>query len=165
MDPCVLSVVAKPGTPGAGVDLSAYGLRVVLGNGVEHVRIVVRDVAFRLDVCEGSIADEPVRLTYLLAQDKRLPRHLATISRLDHCLSGFPVRSEQGSVRLSRMANALRVLDARATGASLRQIANELWGPDEWPGPGEHRKSAVRRYVAMGEKLMSGGAKQMLLTR
>jgi len=52
---------------------------------------------------------------------------------------------------------ALRTHDARMAGASLRDMAIELLGPGEWPGPGECRKSAMRRLVAMGEKLVRQG--------
>jgi hypothetical protein len=52
---------------------------------------------------------------------------------------------------------ALRAHDARADGASLREMATELLAPGEWPGPGECRKSAMRRLVAMGEKLVRQG--------
>lgn len=64
--------------------------------------------------------------------------------------------------RFYRLAMALRAWDLRGAGASLRRIADELCGPGEWPGPGEYRKSAARRYVKMGEALVAGGPGALL---
>lgn len=148
--------------PRTGSDLTQFASRIIQNGGVEHVRIVIRNRIFRLDVRDGSIMAGSCRLSYLLAHDERLPRQLDTVRRFDACLSGLPLQRDDAFTRFSRLAMALRAWDARAAGASLRQVAHALWGPGEWPGPGEHRKSAVRRCVTIGEKLVAEGSRPIL---
>ena len=155
VDPCVLSVTAEPSVA-RSVDFSRLPAAAIHCDGVERVRLMLRDLVFRLDVRHGSIR-QPCRLTYLIEQDARLPCQLETIRRLNACLSGSPVRFATDTAWLRRLATALQVWDARTAGLSLRQAADQVWGPGEWPGPGEHRKSAVRRYARIGEALVQGG--------
>ena len=162
VDPCVLFVLAEPAST-ACVDLSALSAVTVRCDGVDHVRLVLRDTVFRLDVRQGSIR-QPCRITYFLVPSAQLPCQLETVRRLHSCLSGMPFRADPdpAAARLHRLATALRVWDARTAGLSLRQTADEVWGPGEWPGAGEHRKSAVRRYIRLGEALVAGGPAAVL---
>nr|WP_246448108.1 DUF2285 domain-containing protein [Novosphingobium flavum] len=89
--------------------------------------------------------------------DGRLAKQIETIRRLDAWFSGCVPKRPQAGFRILRMATALRARDARMAGASLRDIAMDLLGPGDWPGPGECRKSAARRLVAMGERLVLDG--------
>ncbi|QPI71957.1 DNA -binding domain-containing protein [Sphingobium sp. Cam5-1] len=64
-----------------------------------------------------------------------------------------------------RRAGALLGLwsvDARRAGASLRDIADLLLGPGDWPGDGEYRKSRARRLLAAGEAMIRGGPSAIL---
>ena len=99
----------------------------------------------------------PVHLTYLLARDGRLARQMDTVRRFEDGLAGTGPGEVEGVSRLVRSAMALRACDARADGASLKEIATELLGAGEWPGPGEFRKSAIRRLVTTGERLVRQG--------
>lgn len=161
----MLAVMVDSAVSDVGVDFATLALRMIRRDGVEYLRIVLGDAVFRLDVSCGSITNGPCRLTFLLAHDARLPRQIDTLRRLHAGLSGVPLRAEIGVARLSRLATALRVWDLRKVGTSLRQVADELWGPEEWPGPGEYRKSAVRRYVKVGEKLVEDGPRPILAMR
>src|SRR3546814_11710047 len=80
-----------------------------------------------------------------------------TIRRLEQGLADTEAGHVEGTSRMVRSAMALRARDARAVGASLRDIGTELLGGGEWPGPGEYRKSAIRRLVSMGERLVMQG--------
>jgi hypothetical protein len=147
-----------------GVDFAPYGARVVRSALCEHVRVVIAGEAFRLDVVAGTLADGPVLLTYHVIQDGRLARQVETLQRFEARLRG----DEPGDTEaawLSRRLMALRAWDARKGGASLREIATLLWGVEEWPGPGEYRKSAARRFVAIGEELMAAGPSPFLPER
>ena len=109
-------------------------------------------MALRLDVIEGTVSAGPVSLHFDLPYDDRLEHRVAAI----RALSGTkPIgcRHPQLAARL----RALQAADARAAGASLREIADGLLGIGDWPGDGEHRKSAARRLVATGEKLIQQG--------
>jgi hypothetical protein len=52
---------------------------------------------------------------------------------------------------------ALRALDARTNGGSLRDIATLVLGAQDWPGDGECEKSRTRRMVDLGKSLQAGG--------
>src|SRR3546814_11231637 len=73
----------------------------------------------------------PVHLTYLLAQDERLARQMDTIRRLEQGLADTEAGHVEGTSRMVRSAMALRARDARAVGASLRDIGTELLGGGE----------------------------------
>lgn len=156
-DPHVLTAAAQASAGPGAVDLTRFGLRTVAGWGAEHVRFAVLGEVFRLDVTSGTVSAGPVELTYLVARDWRMAAQIDTVRRLERRLSGIRRGNLKGSSRIARCAMALRAHDARAAGASLRQIAWNLYGPGEWPGPGEFRKSAARRLVAMGDMLVREG--------
>jgi hypothetical protein len=155
-DARVLLVAARATTAPDATNICHFDPRILPDAAGEHVRFIVHGEVFRLDVVSGTVMSGPVHLTYLLAQDGWLARQMDTIRRLEQRLAGGPGQVE-GASRIARSAIALRARDARADGASLRQIATELLGAGEWPGPGEYRKSAIRRLVSMGERLVRQG--------
>jgi hypothetical protein len=156
-DPRVLSVLANATTASDAVDVRRFDPHIFPGLGGEHVRVTVHGEVFRLDVVSGSVMSGPVCLTYLLARDQRMAVQMNCIQRLQRGLEGTSCGPVRRQSRISRSVMALRAHDARADGASLREMATELLAPGEWPGPGECRKSAMRRLVAMGEKLVRQG--------
>lgn len=161
-NPCVLTVSAEAADRARGIDLSTYVARIARSTRYEHVRVVIAGEAFRLDVVSGNLADEQVQITYHIAQDGRLARQVETLQRFEASLHGEAPR-DTDAAWLSRRLMALKAWDARNNGAALRDIATLLWGPEEWPGPGEYRKSAARRFVAMGEELMGAGPSPFLM--
>lgn len=161
-DPRVLSVVVKATTAPDGLDLSRFDPYILPDEGGEHVRLTVHGEVFRLDVVSGSVMSGPVCLTYLLARDQRMAAQTDCIQRLERALAGTFCGPVRAASRISRSTMALRARDARVDGASLKATAVELLGPGEWPGPGECRKSAMRRLVAMGEKLVKEGPRPIL---
>ena len=157
VDARVLLVAARATTATEATNIRRFDPRILSDADGEHVRFIAHGEAFRLDVVSGTIKSGPVHLTYLLARDGRLARQMDTIRRLEHRLAGTEPGQVEGTARIVRSAVALRACDARANGASLREIASELLGAGEWPGPGEYRKSAIRRLVSMGESLVRQG--------
>lgn len=157
VDARVLLVAASATAAPDATNIRHFDPRILPDADGEHVRFIVHGEVFRLDVVSGTIMSGPVRLTYLLAQDGRLARQMDTIRRLEQGLSGIEPGQVEGTARIIRSAIALRARDARASGASLRDIATKLLGAGEWPGPGEYRKSAIRRLVSMGERLVRQG--------
>lgn len=156
-DPRVLSVVAEATTALGGVNIQQFNPRILPHAGGDHVRFAVHGEIFGLDVVSGSIMSGPVRLTYLLARDQRMAVQMDCIQRLEREFAGASCGPVRKQLQISRSVVALRARDARADGASLREIGFILLGPGEWPGPGECRKSAIRRLVAMGENLVRKG--------
>lgn len=159
-----MTVAAENAAGPDGFDLSPFVARNVSSIGCEHARLVIAGEAFRLDAVAATLVEGPVRLTYRIAQTGWLERQIETLQRLEARLAGV-VPDQTGAAWLYRRLTALQAWDARSCGASLRDIANLLCGPEEWPGPGEYRKSAARRLVAMGEELMIAGPRPLLLER
>lgn len=157
VDPRVLSVAVDAGGASRAVDIERFAPRILSDDVGQHVRLMVLGEVFRLDVVSGSLSSGPVCLTYLLARDQRMGAQMDCILRLERKLAGRSCTAIAKASQIGRATLALRARDARADGASLREMATELLGPGEWPGPGECRKSAMRRLVAMGEKLVRQG--------
>jgi len=162
VDSRVLSVVATAATMQPVVDIEQLDAFVLQGRGHEHVRLVIDGEAFRFDVVGASVTAGPVRFTYLIARDCRLAKQIETVQRLEARLAGCVPNSAKGNSRIARLATALHAWDARMAGASLKTIATELLEPGDWPGPGECRKSAARRLVSTGQKLVAGGPRPIL---
>ena len=123
----------------------------------EHVLIDRGSTPFRLDVLEGTISKGPVSLHFELANDWRLAEKLAVIGAFVGKTS-----EPRHHLRLAGRLRALQANDARAAGLSLREIADILLGPGDWPGDGEHRKSLVRRMIATGERMVRDGPRTVL---
>lgn len=161
-DARVLSVVAKVASGPLAIDMQRFEARVIPGTAREHVRLIIDGEAFRLDVTGETVTGSPVQFTYLIARDYRLAKQIETIQRLEARLAGCVPSAAKGSSRIARLATALRAWDARMAGASLKAIATELLEPGDWPGPGECRKSAARRLVTTGQKLVADGPRPIL---
>src|SRR3546814_15406012 len=106
------------------------------------------------DVCSSDLtaAAGPVTLHFDLSDDHRLDTQIAAIRALR-----YPAPTGGEHVQLARRLLALQAVDARDAGASLREDAELLFGPGEWPGAGGHRKSLVRRPLDTGEGMLRPG--------
>jgi hypothetical protein len=138
-------------------DAPSADARTVRGPHGEHLLIDRGGDVIRLDVVEGTTAAGPVALRFELADDDRLAAQLAAIRT-------FRATTPNGHrhMRLARRLFALQAVDARDSGASLREIADLLLGPGDWPGDGEHRKSLVRRLIAAGIRMVCSGPRAIL---
>jgi hypothetical protein len=171
VDPEVLTVVARSvSSHDSGFNLTKFAnhAAIVATGDREHVAIRRGGGILRLDVVDGTLRDGPVRLFHRLARQSELESKMPRLRQLAAFL-------EFGAVapwiiptdpRLDRLILALRVLDARAAGASLRQIAIGLLcvrtGSVDWPGDGDSTKSRVRRLVALSEALSLAGPRGVL---
>jgi len=129
------------------------GEHAVLSDGWHHIRI---------DLEQGSLAEgRPVMLRYYLhglasAEPKILPlRRLLDLHRHRR----FSVSLYPPDRRIDRWILALRVHDAVTAGASHRDIAQVLFGPDSASDPRRSGSllSRVHRLVAGARRLASGG--------
>lgn len=75
--------------------------------------------------------------------------------------SGFPAEP-----RSARLRMILQALDGSLAGASHRDIAMEIFGPDRvaegWRDPRSHLRDAIRRAISRGRMLMMGGYRQFV---
>lgn len=123
----------------------------------EHLLVERGDDVIRIDVVYGTTTAAPVTLRFELADDDRLPEQIAALRTF---------RAEPPAqichVRVAGRLLALRAVDARTAGASLRATADLLLGPGAWPGDGEHRKSHVRRLLCAGLRMIDEGPAAIL---
>jgi len=159
VDPRVLAVRAiRPVEGGAQLfDARSADVRVVQGPHCEHLVTDRGAGPVRLDVNEGSVFAGPVTLRFDLPDDDRVEGRIAAIRM-------FRVMAPTGHAhrRLADRLIALHAVDARDGGASLREVADILLGPGDWPGDGEHRKSYVRRLLAAGSRMIASGPRAIL---
>lgn len=167
VDPSVLRVlVMRSCEPGARFDLrdSRVPTALVTAGDCEHVLLGRGGTTVRLDVVAGSLLDGPVSLAHDLALADE-PAMAALRRFLHFCRVGvLPAYSPPASQRLGRQAVILRVADALAQGASIRDVGIMLYGAErvskEWAD--EALKSQCRRLIAMARAMMRGGYKSLL---
>lgn len=144
-------------TGGRLFDARSADVRMVTGPRAEHLLIDRGGEVIRIDVIEGTTAAGPVMLRFDLPDEDRLDMQLSAIRALRE-----PAPVTRSHVQLARRLLALHAVDARDTGASLREAADMVLGRGDWPGDGEHRKSLIRRLVMTGERLIRAGAGAIL---
>jgi hypothetical protein len=126
----------------------------------EHVRLHLPDGDLRLDMVDGSLLDEMVSLQPLIDVDREIDEQLISVRRVAGYVRGsLKISHDQ---RLLRLVEALRVSDAVATGASLRDIGLGGFPGQDWPGDGEHLKSRVRRRIELARKMKRAGPRAIL---
>jgi hypothetical protein len=164
----VLTVAARPAQGDErGFDLDGFGARAAIvptPNG-EHAVIRGARGCVRLDAVAGSLQNGPVRLFHRLTAKAELDSKLPALRQLAaFCEIGAAAPwIIPDDPLLDRLTLALRVLDARAEGASLRDIGMELAGrAADWPGDGESTKSWIRRLVALSDRLRRAGPRGIL---
>lgn len=167
-DPSVLRVLAiGPREAGIRFDLRDCRLPTALVRGAdcEHVLVGRGGAAVRLDVVCGSLLDGPVALVHDLASAGEPA--IAALRRFLHFsrTGELPAYRPPLSQRVRRQAIALRVADARALGASIRDIGIMLYGADrvsdEWSD--EALKSQCRRLIALARAMTRGGYRGLLI--
>ncbi|AMK18903.1 DNA -binding domain-containing protein [Sphingobium sp. MI1205] len=159
VDPRVIPVELPPDREGSSqwrLDLRRHRARVVTGTAGDHVRIDEAGHVIRLDMLDDMLARRSMALRVVLEVGPNLPLQAEAAHTLRRLVSG----ALRPNIFHERQAGALLglwALDARRAGASLRDIADLLLGPGDWPGDGEYRKSRARRLVAAGDAMIRGG--------
>lgn len=138
-------------------DTLSAEVRMMRGLRGEHLLIDRGDELVRLDVIDSTTAAGPVTLRFDLADDDRLDTQIAVIRTLRAAVASGPRHG-----RLARRLLALQAVEARNAGASLKETADILLGPGDWPGDGEHRKSYVRRLLDAGSRMIRSGPREIL---
>lgn len=174
-DPGVLSVEASPIAPDHpdAITLSQLVPWLTIARepgGAEHVVLSDGWRHIRLDIDTGSLADEEaVLLRYRLVGLRRVDPGLLTLRRLLHLVrhrtfsrSLFP-----RDRRIRHWLLVLRVHDADVAGASQRDIAVTLFGPEcggtRWESASV--RSRVRRLIGDARRMARGGYRSLLGAR
>lgn len=169
-DPSVLACDIEDEDP-AGLDLATIGCFSAVLRGedaVEHVLLSDGLHRLRLDVRGGTMTHGPVRLRFAFAGLGAIDAPLLTLRRLvgldrRHVM---PLRLFAAERRAARWTASLRADDVRRAGGSQREVAEALFGVprvrDDWPGPSDYLRSQIRRLLRLGEKMRSGGWRELL---
>jgi hypothetical protein len=168
----VLVITAEPAVAGPdAIDFARLATPLVVlrdTDGTEH--LLLRDGAgrLRIDIVGGTALAGPVvphvALAGLDAIGPRLLalRRLRGLSRRGHLPRTLFAREQ----RAPRWTMMLRLLDGLDDGASQRDIAGALFGPDrvaaEWRGASDHLRLAVQRLGREARRLVSGGYRALL---
>lgn len=154
----MLSVIAEEPDRERGhlFDLGAGRAHIVRGTASEHIAVDTDNAVVRFDVVEGTASAGPVGLRFIVADDERLKAQITSIRAFRALAPPRPYP------HLARRLIALQARDARDSGASLRKIGDLLIGSGGWPGDGEHRKSSIRRWIALGDRMVSEGPRAIL---
>jgi hypothetical protein len=142
------------------LQIDRYDHRVAIDDGAEHLLLRTRGTSLRLDVVAGTVLAGPVALELSFALD-RLEWRIATVRALAAMLRDESPGAATDA-RMPRLVLALRALDARHEGASLRDIARGIFGAMDWPGDGDHIKSRTRRLVRLSDDLRRAGPRGVL---
>jgi hypothetical protein len=175
LDPGVLSVTALPiraDTPDLfdPCRLEPWLTLVPGEGGREHALLSDGYRHIRIDVEQGSLAaGRPVLLHHRLtgiasAEAKLLPlRRLIMLCRTGRfAASLFP-----DDRRIEKWLTVLRVHDALNAGASQRDIAVGLYGPErisgDWRAGSDSLRSRVRRLAGQARRMAAGGYRTLLV--
>lgn len=137
-------------------------------DGAQH--LLFRDSGQFLQVfIQGAELAKPVHLLSETIWSPCILKHqLQASERFNTLIEGGTLRrtSFSSNLRSQRLCTALRVLDGRLEGASYRDIAIALFGPDrvkdDWIAGGDHLKNRIRRAAQRGNFLMKGGYRALL---
>lgn len=137
-------------------------------NGDQH--LLFQDSGQFLQVfVQGAELTKQVHLLSEAIHSPNILKHqLHAIERFNVLVQGGTLRRTQFSpnLRSQRLCTTLRVLDGRQAGASYRDIAVALFGPDrvndDWNAGGDHLKNRIRRAAQRGIFLMQGGYRELL---
>ena len=145
--------------------LSSAGHVVIGPAGEEYV--VLRDsrssLTLRLHGSRASIG--PIAATFLIVANEHARRTVAAVPDATDLLFQAQHTTSRTRERLL-LRDALIALDAQCAGASLRQTACLIHGPDvvrrAWRADGGWLKERMRRARAKGVQLRDGGYRQLL---
>ena len=169
IDPSVLVALAEPSAGDDAFDLRRFeGLASCTAtDSHEHVLLSDGYQSVRLDLPTGAL-DGPVRLRWQLAGLASAAMPIDALQRLIflHETGRFPARISPTADRARRWAMLLRVFDALLDGASAREIAETLYGPDaagpRWRIADAAWRARVQRLIAAARNLAAAGPSAIL---
>jgi len=158
---------AVPGEPGeAGVFVPALpGLEHILvdARGRQHVVLRAQGASLQFLVEGADVTAGPVRLALVMRGLTASHEACGHLSALRRILSRASAGGAKDWTALAlRLRNALIALDGHAAGASYREIAVVLYGPDYVAWDWLARKERARRHVRRGLALSGGGYRNFL---
>lgn len=177
-DPAALPVSVAPcaacGEDGIDVARLAPWLCITTdAKGREYAALTDGWRHLRLDIIDGSLvrSEGAILLGYELWGSKTAARRLRTLERfLDLVRTGrFRASLYPPDPAVGRGVALLRVHDARASGASHREIGEILFGMQAvesgWDGRSDHVRQRVRRMVKSARAMAAGGYRLLMRSK
>jgi len=164
-------LATSPSGSALDLDLAMLGCRTTVVRGAdarEHVVLHDGGSHLRFDVRSGSVLAGPVALQIVFERLDRADQGWAALRRLRETIGmgRLAARPALRGAAACRAIAALRCWDARRAGASHRDLAELLVGPErtraEWRGASDHLRSRVRRSVRFAEAMIFGGWRALL---
>ncbi|WP_081916490.1 DUF2285 domain-containing protein [Caulobacter sp. UNC358MFTsu5.1] len=167
-DPSVPVFSVSPSAAGDrdALDLLGSGLAILVvrtSDGGQHVVVSDGPRRLRFAVAEGDVLAGPVRCRYLLPPHSVGVGSLASLRLLVALrdTGRLPSTGGRSPPKAKRWAQILQAHDARAHGASQRDIAMLLFGAgrvrDDWAGRSDYMRMRVQRLLRAAEGLVAGG--------
>jgi hypothetical protein len=153
-----------PGQAGVFVP-SLPGLEHILvdARGRQHVVLRARGASLQFLVEGADVTAGPVGLALLMRGLTATHEACGHLSALRRILSRASAGGGKDWTTLAlRLRNVLIALDGHAAGASYREIAVVLYGPDYVAWDWLAQKERVRRHVRRGLALSAGGYRNFL---
>ncbi|MEV5032430.1 DUF2285 domain-containing protein [Sphingobium sp. LMC3-1-1.1] len=177
-DPAILPVSIEAGAAVGeeAIDVAALApwLRAASDPaGREYVALTDGRRHIRLDIMAGSLlrARGPVLLRYDMWGARTASLRMRTLERfLDLVRTGrFRAPLYPGDPAVARGVELLRVHDARASGATQRDIGKVFFGAEAvergWDGGTDHIRQRVRRLVKSARDMAEGGYRLLMQSR
>lgn len=137
-------------------------------DGTQHLFFRDSGQFLQVFVQNAELTEQVHLLSEAIHSPNILKHQLHAIERFNVLIEGGTLRRTPFSpnFRSQRLCSALRVLDGRLAGASYRDIAVALFGPDrvndDWNAGSDHLKNRIRRAAQRGNFLMQGGYRELL---
>ncbi|OPF90486.1 hypothetical protein B1S06_24290 [Rhodopseudomonas palustris] len=133
-----------------------------------YAKIGASKASVTAKLAPGLPLDAP--LMAIVPLDANIPTRIEAMARLWRALTGqqpLPyARSELPASRRERLAMSLRAVDARHAGATRRDIAVTIFGPEQVPEgvafDDHHLRSRTARLIRDGLALIAGGYRKLL---
>ena len=138
-----------------------------IADGAEHVLMRTPAATVQLSAQGESIVGGPVSATFEIEGLSRAPFVSAALHNLARMRAGqFSSVDADWSQANLHLRDYLIALDGSLNGASYRQIAQVIYGPerviDVWTGESRYLKDRIRRAADRGHELMNGGYLKLL---
>jgi hypothetical protein len=134
---------------------------IVIGPGrVEHLLIRTTQASLTISLIGHRASQAPVRLTFQIPVSPELEQAAAMLASYPDLMSKPPRRTRR--TRYQRfIRDSFIAVDGRNAGASHREVAEATFGyrrmREEWSARGGWMKEHVRRALAKGQDMSSGG--------
>lgn len=145
---------------------------VPAGSGMEHAVLSDGSHHIRLDVVSGCLSrHSAVRLRFCFDGLERAEEGVLPLQRLLalHRHGRFGKMLYPRDALVERGILLLRVHDALSDGASQRDLACSLVGPEiveqDWNDPSDSLRSRIRRLTRQAKALANGGYKDLLMRK